>query len=137
MNARPLFAALLTAVACAAGAQTTAAQSSGALAPSRPSTPSGPSAPREIGPDGVAIDPLQQGTPATTSRSPNAPQPRTRNPGMLGPGAFGTSTGLENVLNSGTPPAYDRKSGTRKVCPPELENRNNVCVAPVGSVISN
>jgi hypothetical protein len=31
---------------------------------------------------------------------------------------------------------YQRGAGPRKVCPPELENRNNVCVPPIGSILT-
>jgi hypothetical protein len=127
MDARSLLACALAALSCAAGAQI-----SEPLAPSRPSVPSGPSTPRELGPDGTVVNPMT--TPSTPQAAPQARTGRTT--GLLGAGAFGTTSGLENVLNSGTPPAWDRKGGPRKVCPPELENRDNVCVAPVGSVLS-
>jgi cation transport protein ChaC len=71
---------------------------------------------------------------ATGATAPVPPARATTQ--MLGAGSFGQSAGLENVLNSGTPPAWDRKAGVRKVCPPELENRNNVCSPPMGSILS-
>lgn len=89
--------------------------------PSRPSVPSTPST--------AALPGDASAEAAGAQRRPPT--------GMLGAGAFGdSSTGLENVLNSGTPPAWDRRAGTRKVCPPELENRNNVCVAPMGTLLT-
>lgn len=59
-------------------------------------------------------------------------------PALLGGGSFGSAqagVGLENVLNSGTPTLYERRGEPRKVCPPGLENRNNVCAAPLGDVL--
>lgn len=136
---RCIPALLLAALACAAHAQSQ-------YAPSRPSTASRASGPTvdfdeagnprngvpgsggtaAIGADGAAAA-VPGGTRAPT---------RTTTTQMLGAGAFGQSDGLENAVNSGTPPAWDRKSGVRKVCPPELENRNNVCVPPLGSILS-
>lgn len=137
---RCIPALLLAALACAAHAQ------SSQYAPSRPSTTSRASTPTvefdeagnprngapgnggsaTIGAEGAA------GAAAAGTRAPARPAPTQ----MLGAGAFGRSDGLENAVNSGTPPAWDRKSGVRKVCPPELENRNNVCVPPLGSILS-
>jgi len=131
---RCIPALLLAVLACAAHAQSQ-------YAPSRPSTASRPSAPT------VEFDeagkPRNGGTGAggTATLGAEAVPAGTRAPTrattqMLGAGAFGQSDGLENAVNSGTPPAWDRKAGVRKVCPPELENRNNVCVAPLGSILS-
>lgn len=135
---RCLPAVLFATLACAAQAQTSL------YAPSRPSAPSAPAGPTmEFDEAGNPRTPSALGggtsamgaggAPATGTTGPN---PRTPTPQILGPGSFNTSTGLENVLNSGTPPVWDRKAGTRKVCPPELENRNNVCVPPMGSILS-
>ena len=119
MNHRILLAGWLAAASLAAQAQ-----SYERLAPSRPSTPSTASTGVELGPDGVA---------RSAQPVPAAP---ARGPAMLGAGAFNSTTGLENAVNSGTPPAWDRKSAGRKVCPPGMENRNNICAAPLGSIIS-
>ena len=140
---------LLAALACAAHAQP---QSQSQYAPSRPSTVSRPSAPTvefdeagnprngSTGSGGTAAigaDASATGTPAPTGARPNTrPNTRATTTQMLGAGAFGQSDGLENAVNSGTPPSWDRKGGVRKVCPPELENRNNVCVPPLGSILS-
>ena len=133
---RCIPALLLAALACAAHAQSQ-------YAPSRPSTASrasGPTVefdeagnPRNGAPGGggtAAIGAEGTAIPA------GARAPTRGTTQMLGAGAFGQSDGLENAVNSGTPPAWDRKSGVRKVCPPELENRNNVCVPPLGSILS-
>lgn len=126
---RCISAAVFATLACAVQAQTSQ------YAPSRPSVPSGPSAPTvDFDEAGNPRNPgMNAGTPATGTVPPAPARAATQ---MLGAGSFGESTGLENVLNSGTPPAWDRKAGVRKVCPPELENRNNVCSAPMGSVLS-
>lgn len=130
---RCICAVLFATLACAAQAQTSQ------YAPSRPSVPSGPSTPT------VEFD--EAGNPKNPGMNPNTPTPGAVAPAsahapardttqMLGAGSFGQSAGLENVLNSGTPPSWDRKAGVRKVCPPGLENRNNVCSPPMGSVLS-
>lgn len=91
--------------------------------PSRPSTPSRP---------------MVAGAPLPAQPAPDAgidPPPTA----LLGGGSFGpgsSGTGLENVLNSGAPLPHERRSAPRKVCPPGLENRNNVCAAPMGSILS-
>ena len=135
---------LLAALACAAHAQ------SSQYATSRPSTASrasGPTVefdeagnPRNGVPGGggtAAIGAEGASAADTTAAPAGTPAPtRTTTTHMLGAGAFGQSDGLENAVNSGTPPTWDRKSGMRKVCPPELENRNNVCVPPLGSILS-
>ncbi len=137
---RCIPALLLAALACAAHAQ-----SHSQYAPSRPSTASRPSAPTvefdEAGNPRNGV-PGSGGSAAIGAEGPGAAVPTgTRAPTrsttqMLGAGAFGQGDGLENAVNSGTPPAWDRKAGVRKVCPPELENRNNVCVPPIGSILS-
>ncbi|WBY00458.1 hypothetical protein PE066_13375 [Ramlibacter tataouinensis] len=94
-----------------------------ASVPSRPSVPS---------------TPMAAGAPLPEAAAPVAGVDRPRT-SLLGGGSFGTNPagpGLENVLNSGTPPAWDRRSGSHKVCPPGLENRHNVCAAPLGSILS-
>lgn len=136
---RCIPALLLAALACAAHAQSQ-------YAPSRPSTASRASGPTvdfdEAGNPRNGV-PGSGGTAAIGADGATAAVPggtraptRTTTTQMLGAGAFGQSDGLENAVNSGTPPAWDRKSGVRKVCPPELENRNNVCVPPLGSILS-
>lgn len=136
---RCIPALLLAALACAAHAQSQ-------YAPSRPSTASRASGPTvdfdEAGNPRNGV-PGSGGTAAIGAEGAAAAGPggaraptRTTTTQMLGAGAFGQSDGLENAVNSGTPPAWDRKSGVRKVCPPELENRNNVCVPPLGSILS-
>lgn len=136
---RCIPALLLAALACAAHAQSQ-------YAPSRPSTASRASGPTvdfdEAGNPRNGV-PGSGGTAAIGAGGAAAAVPggtraptRTTTTQMLGAGAFGQSDGLENAVNSGTPPAWDRKSGVRKVCPPELENRNNVCVPPLGSILS-
>ena len=140
---RCIPALLLAALACAAHAQ------SSQYAPSRPSTVSraaGPTVefdeagnPRNGVPGGAGAASVgaegASATGAAVAAGARAPT-RTTTTQMLGAGAFGQSDGLENAVNSGTPPAWDRKAGVRKVCPPELENRNNVCVPPMGSILS-
>ena len=133
---RCIPALLLAALACAAHAQSQ-------YAPSRPSTASRPSAPTVDfdeagnprngvpGSGGTAAVGAEGGSARAGTRAPTRSTTQ-----MLGAGAFGQTDGLENAVNSGTPPAWDRKSGVRKVCPPELENRNNVCVPPLGSILS-
>lgn len=132
---------LLAALACAAHAQ------SSQYAPSRPSAASRASAPTvEFDEAGNPRNGAGGGGTATVGAegapAASAPPAGTRAPTratttqMLGAGAFGQSDGLENAVNSGTPPTWDRKAGMRKVCPPELENRNNVCVPPLGSILS-
>lgn len=82
---------------------------------------------------------MTAGAPPPVQPAPLAGVDRPRTV-LLGGGSFESgpaATGLEGALNSGTPPAWDRRSGPRKVCPPGLENRNNVCAAPVGSILSN
>ena len=136
--ARCIPALLLTALACAAQAQTSQ------YAPSRPSTASRPSAPTvefdEAGNPrmGSSSTSTMGGAPDTGAAAPGGTHATTRAPArqMLDGGSFDQSTGLENVLNSGTPPSWDRKGGLRKVCPPGLENRNNVCSPPMGSILS-
>jgi hypothetical protein len=146
MNAsRCLPFVLLAALSAGAQAQDAGAQAGGSTY-SRPSTPSArsvPTLPSAGDAEGASVDGSsgtgRPGTPSPNARTPGSPNARGPSTQMLGAGAFGSQvgTGLENVLNSGTPPSYDRKSGSRKVCPPELENRNNVCVAPTGSVLGN
>jgi hypothetical protein len=136
-STRCIPALLLAALACAAHAQ------SSQYAPSRPSTASRASGPtvefdeagnprNGAGGGGGTAAIGGEGASAAGTRAPTRPTSTQ----MLGAGAFGQSDGLENAVNSGTPPAWDRKSGMRKVCPPELENRNNVCVPPLGSILS-
>ena len=115
------------------------------------SAPAGPATPSGARRDGPALDdngrltssapsaPATAGSLPDTSAPPTVPAANTRRDGtrLLGAGAFNSSTGLEGAVNSGTPSMYDRKAGPRKVCPPGLENRNNVCVPPIGAVLSN
>ena len=138
--ARCIPTVLLAVLACAAQAQTSQ------YAPSRPSTASRASGPTvdfdEAGnPRGAGMGggtSSMGGAPDTGAAAPAPSRATPRAPArqMLDGGSFGQSTGLENVLNSGTPPAWDRKAGVRKVCPPEMENRNNVCVPPMDSILS-
>ena len=125
---RCITAAVFATLACAAQAQTSQ------YAPSRPSVPSGPSAPTMEFDE--AGNPRNPGMNATTATGTVPPAPARAATQMLGAGSFGQSTGLENVLNSGTPSYSDRKAGVRKVCPPGMENRNNVCSAPLDSLIA-
>ena len=129
-HTRCLSAALFATLACAAQAQTTQ------YTPRRPSVPRAPSVPSvEFDDAGNPRHPgMGSNASATGATAPVPPARATTQ--MLGAGSFGQSAGLENVLNSGTPPAWDRKAGVRKVCPPELENRNNVCSPPMGSILS-
>ncbi len=116
----------LAAVALAAQAQPGPAPNETAAVRSVPSRPSVPST-------GMAAGAALPVAPAPTA---GVDRPRTV---LLGDGTFGSGpvgVDLENVLNSGTPPAYDRRSGPRKVCPTGLENRNNVCAAPMGGILS-
>lgn len=133
---------LLVALGGTAQAQDAAAPFGGGSRPSVPSAPSVPSLADTGGPADAAAMPGDTGARRVLPPSPNARPERTGStsrgpsPQLLGAGTFGgTGAGLENVLNSGAPPSWDRSKPFRKVCPPELENRNNVCVAPVGSVI--
>ena len=139
-STRCIPALLLAALACAAHAQSQ-------YAPSRPSTVSRPSAPtlefdeagnpRNGGVGSGGTTTLgTEGASAAGALPAGTRAPARNTTQMLGAGAFGQSDGLENAVNSGTPPSWDRKSGARKVCPPELENRNNVCVPPLGSILS-
>lgn len=87
----------------------------------------------------VASTPSTAGAPMTVAPPPTAGVDRPPTV-LLGSGSFGPASGgagLEGALNSGSPPMYQRRAGPRKVCPPGLENRDNVCVAPVGSILSN
>lgn len=115
------------AVALAAHAQPAPAPDGAELGRSVPSRPSVPSTPMAAG------APL----PAQPAPTAGVDRPRTvlLGSGVFGPGSAGTQ--LEGALNSGTPPAWDRKSGPRKVCPPGLENRDNVCAAPAGRILSD
>lgn len=111
------------ALALAAQAQTVPAPDdapAGRLVPSRPSVPS---------------TPMTAGAPLPAQPAPVAgvDRPRTQ---LLGGGSFGSAE-LEGALNTGTPPAWNRKGGPLKVCPPGLENRDNVCAAPAGRILSN
>ena len=133
---------LLAALACAAHAQSSQYSTS---RPSTASRASGPTVefddagnPRNggTGAGGTATIGADGASATGTAVSPGTRAPTRATTQMLGAGAFGQSDGLENAVNSGTPPAWDRKSGMRKVCPPELENRNNVCVPPIGSILS-
>lgn len=117
---------LLAAAALAAQAQPGPTRDEAAAARSVPSRPSVPST--------AAV----RGAPLPVPPAPVAGVDRPRTV-LLEGGSFGlgpADAGLEGALNSGTPPAYDRKSGPRKVCPPGLENRNNVCAAPMGGILS-
>lgn len=141
--ARRLAAVSFAALACTAQAQTSQ------YAPSRPSTPSTASTPtvdfdaagnRRDGETGMGAGTGAStmggtGASAATASTARLPShaPATQ---MLGAGAFGRSDGLEGAVNSGTPPTWDRKAATRKVCPPGMENRNNICAAPLGSLIA-
>ena len=140
---RCIPAVLLAALACAAHAQ------SSQYSTSRPSTASRASGPTVEfdeagnprngvpGAGGTATVGSEGASPAAAAVPAGTRAPtRATTPQMLGAGAFGQSDGLENAVNSGTPPSWDRKAGMRKVCPPELENRNNVCVPPLGSILS-
>src|SRR5687768_9037594 len=117
---------LLAALSGAVQAQDTGAQTGGAVS-SRPSAPSVPMIPSGGDAEDASVDgrgARRAPLPSPNARTPGSPNARGAASGqLLGPGAFGSpgGAGLENVLNSGTPPAYDRKSGGRKVCPPELE----------------
>lgn len=104
-----------------------------------PATPQVGAGPAEAVPQNRASQPSSPSAASTAGGEAPATSASTRRDGtrMLGAGAFNTTTGLESVLNSGTPSMYDRKAGPRKVCPPPLENRNNVCVVPPGSVLQD
>lgn len=118
----------LAALAFAVQAQPAPGRDEPADQPSAPSRPSVPSTP------------LAAGAPLAEPAAPVAGVDRPRTT-LLGGGSFGPASssgpGLENALNSGTPPAWDRKARTSKVCPPGMENRNNVCAAPLGGVLSH
>lgn len=136
---RCIPAVLLAALACAAHAQSSQYSTS---RPSTASRASGPTVefdeagnPRNGVPGGGGTAAIGAESTAPATSGMRAPA-RTTTTQMLGAGAFGQSDGLENAVNSGTPPSWDRKAGMRKVCPPELENRNNVCVPPLGSILS-
>src|SRR5687768_10150455 len=130
MFCRTVLAVLLSTLAGVAQAQTQppAAPAPDVLMPSRPSVPTGPSTAStpgsgEVDPVTGNIGPARGvvSTPSPNSRDTTSGRPRS--PAMLGGGSFGppVGNGLENAVNSGTPPAWDRKAGVRKVCPPELE----------------
>ena len=114
-------------------------------APSAPAAPSTITPGRDAPPaDAGRLAPMTPSRPSTAGSLPDtpaavAPANTTRRDGtrMLGAGAFNTSTGLEGAVNSGAPSLHDPKAGPRKVCPPGLENRNNLCAPPIGAVLSN
>ncbi len=119
---------LLALASMAFAAQGQDAGGSGADAREVPSASSRPSVPMTRSTAGAPL-------PAPPAPTAGVDRPATV---LLGSGSFGATGGggLEGVLNSGSPPMYQRRSGPRKVCPPELENRDNVCVAPIGSILS-
>lgn len=133
---RCLTLALLTAAGAAQSQAQDAAPYGGGSMASRPSGPSGPSTPSlpsEGEMDASGNIRPERGPAAREAGAAGRRGPSTQ---LLGAGTFGTpGTGLENVLNSGGPGYGESRRGARKVCPPELEYRDNACLAPASSIM--
>ncbi|TFY98175.1 hypothetical protein [Ramlibacter humi] len=93
------------------------------------------SAPFYTPPSAAAPAPTANATNATNAANADVTsRPPTQ---LLGAGAISTpGSGLENVLNSAAPQAWDKRGAMRKVCPPELENRGGNCVPRASTFLS-
>ena len=136
---------LILTLCCAAGAalaQTTTPQARTPDAPLAtvpdarvPSVPTAPSRPATAATPGEAAAAPGDAAPAPAlARSaPSALAIDPKGEGWGTPVVPQVGTGFENILNSGAP--VGRSRVPRKVCPPGLESRDGVCVAPPSQIL--